>query len=81
MFSYLMRASPLRTTRRAVAGTASFDGLMLDDLQRKKLHLRFALLDTDGEGAVTEAEMPVAAEQSHRSRDPEAAGNRLFGPR
>ncbi len=49
--------------RRAGGRTPSFDGTMLTDLQRKKLQLRFALLDTDQDGLVEKAEMAAAAEQ------------------
>jgi len=40
----------------------------------------FADLDLDGDGVVTREELMEMAQQFYRSDDPDAPGNRLFGP-
>jgi juvenile hormone diol kinase len=40
----------------------------------------FMDLDADGDGQVTRMELMVMAHQFYRSDDPDAPGNRLFGP-
>ncbi len=40
----------------------------------------FDLLDENGDGVLSKAEMTAAAEQFYRSADPSEVGNRLFGP-
>ncbi len=40
----------------------------------------FAALDMDGDGTVTRHELVAMAHEFYRSDDPDAPGNRLFGP-
>lgn len=40
----------------------------------------FGDLDGDGDGAISRAELTALAHEFYRSNDPEAPGNRLYGP-
>lgn len=49
-------------------------------LKSAQARLVFMDLDADGDGAVTRRELTDMAHQFYRSDDPDAPGNRLFGP-